>query len=277
MKQFIRLMKALSDPNRVKVIKMLQKKAMCVCELQAALGIAQPTVSSHLKVLEEAGLVLSAKAGQWVNYSLAEGETLSAGVMLEHLKTWLEDDPDVAALLGGLDQIRRENLCHVKPDQSPTPERHQMIKAKKVLFICTHNSARSQMAEAFLNHFGEGRYEAASGGFEPKALNPLVIEAMAEAGLDISGNQSKSVFDLFKAGRIFDYVVTVCEDAREGQCPVFPGVTTRLHIPFVDPAALSGSHEEKMAEVRKIREAIKAKIVELMAEWDSDTAPRKLG
>ncbi|WP_243359463.1 ArsR/SmtB family transcription factor [Fundidesulfovibrio terrae] len=115
MKTFIRLMKALSDPNRVKIIKMLQRRPMCVCELQAALGIAQPTVSNHLKTLEDAGLVESAKAGQWVNYSLAEGETDYARKLLEHLKTWLEDDPDVAALLGGLDGIRRENLCSTKP------------------------------------------------------------------------------------------------------------------------------------------------------------------
>jgi len=115
MKPFIRLMKALSDPNRVKVIKMLQRRAMCVCELQAALGIAQPTVSSHLKILEDAGLVVSARAGQWVNYSLAGDENLSARVILEHLKTWLEDDPEVAALLAGLGSIHREMPCGVRP------------------------------------------------------------------------------------------------------------------------------------------------------------------
>lgn len=115
MKPFVRLMKALSDPNRVKIIKMLQRRRMCVCELQAALAIAQPTVSSHLKVLEEAGLVESAKEGQWVNYSLAAGETEYARTLLGSLKTWLEDDPEVAAMLGGLEGIRRENLCSAKP------------------------------------------------------------------------------------------------------------------------------------------------------------------
>lgn len=115
MKPFVRVMKALSDPNRVKIIKMLHKRPMCVCELQAALGIAQPTVSNHLKVLEDAELVESAKAGQWVNYSLASGDTVYAGALLDHLKTWLEDDPEVAKLLGGLDEIRRENLCSAKP------------------------------------------------------------------------------------------------------------------------------------------------------------------
>jgi len=115
MKPFVRVMKALSDPNRVKIVKMLQRRPMCVCELQAALGIAQPTVSNHLKVLEAAGLVRSAKEGQWVNYSLAGTDSEYAGTLLEHLKTWLEDDPDVSGLLSGLDGIRRENLCAAKP------------------------------------------------------------------------------------------------------------------------------------------------------------------
>ena len=115
MKPFVRVMKALSDPNRVKIVKMLHRRAMCVCELQAALGIAQPTVSNHLRTLEDAGLVQSAKAGPWVNYALSEGESVYAGALLDHLKTWLEDDPEVARLLGGLDGIRRENLCSAKP------------------------------------------------------------------------------------------------------------------------------------------------------------------
>ncbi|WP_243439814.1 ArsR/SmtB family transcription factor [Fundidesulfovibrio soli] len=115
MKSFLRLMKALSDANRVKIVKMLKRRPMCVCELQAALGVAQPTVSNHLKVLEDAGLVQSAKAGQWVNYSLAEGESAHARTLLTHLDTWLEDDPEIARLLFGLDDIRRENICSVKP------------------------------------------------------------------------------------------------------------------------------------------------------------------
>lgn len=151
-----------------------------------------------------------------------------------------------------------------------------MVHAKRVLFICVHNSARSQMAEAFMNSLAEGAFLAESAGFEPGEINPLVTQAMAEDGLDISGNRSKSVFDLYKSGRIFDYVVTVCDDAREGQCPIFPGVTRRLHIPFTDPAALAGSHEKKLAEVRKIRDAIKDKVRELMAEWTDDTTKRKL-
>jgi ArsR family transcriptional regulator len=119
MKHLIRLLKALSDPNRVKIIKMLQKRHMCVCELQAALGIAQPTVSNHLKALVDAGLIASAKEGQWVNYSIATGETKYAQTLLRHLKEWLEDDPDVAQLLGSLNSIRRENLCSTKMGKKP--------------------------------------------------------------------------------------------------------------------------------------------------------------
>lgn len=112
MKDFIRVMKALSDPNRVKVVKMLQQKEMCVCELQFALGLAQPTVSKHLKVLEEAGLVQSKKAGLWVNYSLSGGSgSPYAATLLGNLKHWLQDDPDIDQLVKRVLIIRREDIC----------------------------------------------------------------------------------------------------------------------------------------------------------------------
>ncbi|KAA0892116.1 arsenate reductase ArsC [Oryzomonas rubra] len=144
-----------------------------------------------------------------------------------------------------------------------------MEKKIKVLFVCVHNSARSQMAEAFLNHLAGDRFEAQSAGLEPGTLNPLAVEAMVEVGIDISANQTKGVFDFFKGGMLFDYVVTVCDDAGAGRCPVFPGITRRLHWGFEDPAALEGTHEQKLAEVRRIRDAVKA-AVELLVEH---TAP----
>jgi ArsR family transcriptional regulator len=111
-KDFIRVMKALSDPNRVKVVKMLQHKEMCVCEIQFALGIAQPTVSKHLKVLEESGLVQSKKAGLWVNYSLSGGGgSPYAATLLGNLKHWLQDDPDIGQLAKRVPIIRREDIC----------------------------------------------------------------------------------------------------------------------------------------------------------------------
>ncbi|MBW2020994.1 MAG: winged helix-turn-helix transcriptional regulator [Deltaproteobacteria bacterium] len=112
MKDFVRVMKALSDPNRVAIIKMLQHRVMCVCEIQAALGIAQPTVSKHLKVLEDAELVTSRKDGVWVNYLLSDGSgSPYVATVLGNLRHWLEDDPQVVELVEKLPTIQRENIC----------------------------------------------------------------------------------------------------------------------------------------------------------------------
>jgi len=111
MKEFIRVMKALSDPNRVKIIKMLEKKEMCVCELTAALGIAQPTVSKHLKQLEDAELVGFRKDGSWVNYSLAaEGDSPYGAAMLKQVKKWLNDEKEIVDLILQLPAFDRERI-----------------------------------------------------------------------------------------------------------------------------------------------------------------------
>jgi len=112
MKSFVKVMKALSDPNRVKIIKMLQHKSMCVCEMQAALEVAQPTVSKHLKLLEDAGLVDYRKDGLWVNYHLSDGGASPyVAALLRNLRHWLEDDPQVSPLLKKLPFLRREEIC----------------------------------------------------------------------------------------------------------------------------------------------------------------------
>ena len=112
MKDFLNVMKALSDPNRIKILKMLQHKMMCVCELQTALQIAQPSVSKHLKILEYAGLVDSKKDGMWVNYHLTDGSRSPyAASILGNLRHWLEDDRGVAELVEKLPEIRREDIC----------------------------------------------------------------------------------------------------------------------------------------------------------------------
>ncbi len=112
MREFIKVMKALSDPNRVKIIKMLQQRSLCVCEMQAALDIAQPTVSSHLKLLEDAGLVYSRKNGLWVNYFVSDGSASPyVASMLGNLKHWLKDEPEIVRLIESLSEISRETLC----------------------------------------------------------------------------------------------------------------------------------------------------------------------
>ncbi len=112
MRPFIKVMKALSDPNRVKMVKLLQRRVLCVCEIQTALGLAQSTASKHLRILEEAGLVRFTKDGLWVNYQLTDGsENPYVASILGNLRHWLEDDPEVAALVARLPQIRRETIC----------------------------------------------------------------------------------------------------------------------------------------------------------------------
>jgi ArsR family transcriptional regulator len=112
MKSFVKVMKALSDPNRVKIIKLLQQKSMCVCELQAALKLAQPTVSKHLKILEEAGLVDYRKEGLWVNYSLANGKSSPyAASLLGNLQHWLNEDSEIAELMKKAPFINRVDIC----------------------------------------------------------------------------------------------------------------------------------------------------------------------
>ena len=127
----------------------------------------------------------------------------------------------------------------------------------KILFICQHNSGRSQIAEAYLKKFAGDHFRIESAGSEPAdKINPLVLAVMKEEGFDLSGRKPQGVFELFKAGRLFDHVITVCHDS-ENLCPVFPGITKRWHWPFPDPAKVEGSHTEKLAKVREIRDQIK--------------------
>jgi len=131
---------------------------------------------------------------------------------------------------------------------------------QKVLFICVHNSARSQMAEAFLNDICGDHFEAHSAGLEPGTLNPLAVEAMREIGIDISRRATQTVFDVFKSGELFAYVITVCDETSAECCPIFPRVATRLHWSFSDPAALTGTREERLGGTRQIRDEIRARI-----------------
>jgi arsenate reductase (thioredoxin) len=123
----------------------------------------------------------------------------------------------------------------------------------KVLFLCTGNSARSLMAEGYLRHAAGDRFEAMSAGIEPKGLNPLAVEAMREIGIDISHQQSKDVASLL--GQHVAYVVTVCDNAKE-RCPIFPGTWKFLHWSFEDPAAATGTYDERLAIFRRIRDEI---------------------
>jgi arsenate reductase len=129
-----------------------------------------------------------------------------------------------------------------------------------VLFVCIHNSARSQMAAAFLRQLGGDGYQVESAGLDPGKLNPLAVEAMRLAGLDISDARTQSVFDLFKAGRRFDFVISVCDEASAERCPIFPGVTTRLSWSFDDPGSFIGPEADRLARTVTVRDAIRERV-----------------
>jgi arsenate reductase len=136
---------------------------------------------------------------------------------------------------------------------------------QKILFLCTGNSARSQMAEAFLRKYADNRFEAHSAGLEPKGLNPLTVKVMDEIGINISKQTSKGT-DTYLGKMLFQYLVTVCDDADKNCPTVWPGVHTRMHWSFQDPAAVEGSEEEKLAKFREVRDLIEAKIKSWLSE-----------
>ena len=140
------------------------------------------------------------------------------------------------------------------------------MHARKVLFVCIHNSARSQMAEELLRKMAGSHFEVESAGIEPGALNPLVVEVLKEEGIDISAKKTQKVFDLYKEGRRYSYVITVCDEAGAERCPIFPGVTQRLHWGFTDPSRFEGTREEKLAKVRDVREQIRSRIAAWLKE-----------
>jgi arsenate reductase len=146
----------------------------------------------------------------------------------------------------------------------------------RVLFICVHNSARSQMAEGYLKLMGADSFQVESAGFDPREINPLVVEVMAEDGVDLSEKKPQKVFDLFQKGRIFDYVITVCSESVDEMCPIFPGMTHRLHLPFDDPSKLEGPKEELLVKVRIIRDQIKQRVREF-TDWIRSGGSARLG
>ncbi len=130
-------------------------------------------------------------------------------------------------------------------------------KKQRVLFVCTHNSARSQMAEGWLRHLAGDRFEAHSAGTEATQVHPLAIRVMAEVGIDISGQRSKTIEEYL--GQPFDWVITVCDQAAEA-CPLFPGGGERLHWSFPDPSKATGSEDQRLAVYRQVRDAIRERI-----------------
>lgn len=140
------------------------------------------------------------------------------------------------------------------------------MEKERVLIIRVHNSARSQMAEAFFNDLGQEHYQAESAGLEPGTLNPYAVKVMMEQGYDLTKNQTKSVFDFYIRGELFSYVITVCDEGNSERCPIFPGQVKRLHWSFPDPSGFTGIEAEILEKTRQVRDQIREKIKNWITE-----------
>ncbi len=139
----------------------------------------------------------------------------------------------------------------------------------KVLFVCIHNSARSQMAEAFLKKYGGDHFLVESAGLEPGTLNPNVVTVMKEVGIDLSQKGTQAVFDLFRKGRFYNAVITVCDEASAERCPIFPGLVKRINWSFKDPSAFTGTQEEILEQTRGVRDEVEKAIIDFAKKADT--------
>jgi arsenate reductase len=248
--------KALGDASRLRILMCLEGTTLCQCQLNEILGLAPSTVSQHVSVLLDAGLMESRKEGRWHYYSWAEhSDSRCVREALAWIRTHAADDPQVKA-----DSAKRAVV--MLDSDIPCPA----TSKTRVLFLCTGNSCRSQMAEALLRACSGGRFEVHSAGLDPHPVHELTYEVMQEIGIDIGEQKPTDVMEYL--GRVhFGYLITVCANA-EKRCPIFPGITERLNWAVADPAAVEGTREERLLAFRQTRDELRRKIT----NWLSDEA-----
>lgn len=249
---------ALSDTTRLRCLALLYSQGeVCVCDLTRALGQSQPKISRHLALLRDLGLVEARRAGVWMLYSITP--TLPAWVVsvldiaLPMFGASPQGQADTSAWLykpensvPGVSITSNQNLTTNKGDYAMEP-------VYNVLFLCTGNSARSIMAEALLNHWGEGRFHAYSAGSHPRdEVHPRTLELLKRLGFSIDELRSKSWDEFAKAGApVMDFVFTVCDRAKSETCPIWPGQPMTAHWGVDDPVEVEGSDVERMLAFRE--------------------------
>lgn len=284
MNSYVERLKTAADPTRIRILRILAMApdALCVCELVDILRKPQYAVSRSLSNLRKAGLVEEERRGKLMFYRSRQD------AFNERLLACLREVPadsgaeqyDADRLRWRLD-LRSNGECVVTYTRGYNPPEYRAAQLdtaagsvsgrpdsvppkRRVLFVCVHNSARSQMAEEYLRRFGGDLFEVESAGLEPGTLNPYVVEVMREEGMDISGKATRAVFDVYRAGRSYSAVITVCDREAEEKCPVFPGPVQRLSWPFEDPSSFTGSREEILARTREIRDQVRARVLEFI-------------
>jgi arsenate reductase len=269
MKNTILLFKAFSDPGRLRVVAALMEyDELCACQITELMGFSGATVSRHLSLLVNAGILSSRKEGRWVYYKLQKNNP-ELLFLLEWLKNRFQKIPVLQndiLLLKEIAACDTEEICRKQRYGSTCSANGGVSESKfseakkKILFLCTGNSCRSQMAEGWARYLLGDHFEAYSAGIEVHGLNQNALKVMAEAGVDISGQHSKHLDELRHIN--FDLVVTVCDHAHE-TCPIFPS-KARIHAGFSDPPKMArelqekgGTEQEQLDCYRQVRDEIK--------------------
>jgi arsenate reductase len=270
MEPYLSRMKAVSDQTRMRLLRVLIEAgtSLCLSELVDIVRRPQYAVSRAMGALTRAGLVTEERRGRLVFF------TLNVDPFNEKLFETLrsvpaDDDPyplDSDRLRWRLD-LREDGRCVItytagyNPPAYTTTEEDGLEEEKpSVLFVCVHNSARSQIAEEYMRRFAGDLLNVDSAGLTPGELNPFVVELLQEDGIDISQKKTQSVVDLYKSGNTYSYVITVCSREAEENCPVFPGPVRRLSWPFPDPSRFEGTREEILEKTRQVRDVIKEEV-----------------
>jgi arsenate reductase len=243
--------KALADESRLRLLMSLDGTTLCSCQLTEIFGLAASTVSQQLEILHRAGLVTGHQEGRWHYYRWSGEE---AADHVKAIQAWLRKlaagEPTFAA-----DKDRRAVV--LQSTDGPCPEEARA----RVLFICTGNSCRSQMAEGLLRHHAGSRFEVHSAGLAPRPIPDLTFEVMDEIGIDIRSQHPKSIMEYL--GKMhFGHLITVCSHA-ELKCPIFPGIGTRLYWPTRDPLRAFGTRKMRLKAFRKSRD----RIADRIAAW----------
>lgn len=256
--QLTQVFSALNDPTRLQVFSVLAtaQQPLAVAELVDILQRPQYAISKALRLLCLSGLVTEERQGQLVFSSISQQSSIQS------LATWILEQAPLSEVEQSRLQwrlsLRKNNKVILCYQDTPALLR----KRPRILFVCVHNSARSQLAEEYLRHELGEAVEVENAGLQPGKLNPYVVRHLAREGIDIKHKQTRSIFDVWAKGRTYDWVITVCDPEAERDCPAFPLPVHRLSWPFPDPSQFEGSPKAIAHQIKKLAAQIKANVSE---------------
>lgn len=273
-------LKAISDETRLRAFRAVveARLGLCVAEMADILQKPQYAISRSFIELRKAGLVTEERQGKFVFYRMATdpavvelGEWALRHCLCEDLAP---KNPDGSTTPGGqtcdYDSERLRWRLGLRLNQKIVthPQERTEDTRPRMLFVCVHNSARSQLAEEYLRLLAGDRFFVESAGLTAGELNPYVVAHLAAVGINIAQKPTQAVTELYRRGRTYDWVVTVCSREAEENCPVFPGPVRRLSWPFPDPAGFNGSPEQLRAQISDLAAAIKTQVQEFIAKTE---------